>query len=120
MPAIWGLKPLTESIEEDKAIRLSSGAVLDISGDKVKLGEKPTQETIDAIIAKVQASMDVIEAQTNLSKDDPERTWLAGDFTAVYGGRRFLDGSGNIVDRPTRFSLIWRDGRLVPSYTHVT
>ena len=119
MPAIWGLKPLTDSIEGDKALRLSNGVTVDLSDLNIRLDKKPAQPVLDAIVARVQAEMDDIQALADLPDDDPDKTATVAELAAQYGGRRFLDGAGNVVSRSTLFSITWENGRLAPRWTEV-
>ncbi len=56
MPAIWGLSPLTGSIEDDKAVRLSTGVMVDLSSFKFQLGKKPPQRKLDGAVVRMQAA----------------------------------------------------------------
>ena len=115
MPAIWGRRS-ARSIEEDREVRLSTGVNVDLSAINLRLGREPTRKQIQDVVDRVQASMDDVQIQADLPPEDPERTWTAAQFTAKYGGRRFLDGA-NIVDRSTHFSLTWENGRLAPHWS---
>ena len=115
MPAISGLAPV-DSIEGDKAVRLSTGATVDLA--EFNLDKKPSAKMLADIVAKVQASMDHIVPLANLPDDEPTKTMTAAELEARYGGRVFLDGL-NIVNRSTRFSLTWENGRLVPRFERV-
>ncbi len=119
MPAIWGLPPLTDSIEGDKTIRLSTGSIIDIADLNIRLNNKPPQSKIDTIVARVQARIDVIVPLSSLPDDEPTKIMTSVKLNAQYGGRVFLDGVGNIVSRSTRFSLTWENGRLVPHWETV-
>ncbi len=126
MVAIWGLKPLTDSIEGDKAIRLNTGAVVDLTEFSLVLDKKITDKDIADMEAKVQASMDSVISLASLGSDDPDKTATAAELTAIYGRRAFLDGLGNIVFRSTLFSLTQvktdthkAGGVLVPRWSRV-
>lgn len=120
MPAIWGLAPLTGSIESDKAVRLSTGAIVDLASFKFRLNRKPPQQKLDAAVARVQASMDHIVPLASLPDDEPTKTMTAAELQARYGERVFLDGP-DIVNRSTRFSLTWDEEikRLLPGWDEV-
>ncbi len=105
MVAIWGLKPLTDSIEGDKALRLNTGAVVDLTEFSLVLDKKVTAKDIADMEAKVQASMDSVIPLASLGDDDPDKTVTQAELTAQYGNRAFLDGLGNIVFRSTLFTL---------------
>ena len=117
MPAIWGLAPV-DSIEGDKAVRLSNGMTIDLSDFDIRLNKKPPPPILKAIVARVQAGMDHIVPLASLPDDEPTKTMTAAELEARYGGRMFLDGL-NIVNRSTRFSLTWENGRLVPRFERV-
>jgi hypothetical protein len=119
MPAIWGLKPLTDRIESDKEVRLSTGVVVDLSDFNIRADKKPSDKQISDIVARVQANMDVIEPLAAFPDDEPHKTISSAELQALFGGRVFLDGSGNIVMRTTLFSLTWEDGRLMPHWSRV-
>jgi len=126
MVAIWGLKPLTDSIEGDKALRLNTGAVVDLTEFNLVLDKKVTAKDIADMEAKVQASMDSVIPLASLGSDDPDKTATAAELTAQYGGRAFLDGLGNIVFRSTLFTLTQvktnthkASGVLMPLWTRV-
>ncbi len=126
MVAIWGLKPFTDSIEGDKAIRLNTGAVVDLTEFDLVLDKKVTAKDIADMEAKVQASMDSVIPLASLGDDDPDKTATAAELLAEYGGRAFLDGLGNIVFRSTLFTLTQvktdthkSGGVLVPRWSRV-
>ncbi len=126
MVAIWGLDPDLGSIEGDKAIRLNTGAVVDLTEFSLVLDKKVTAKDIADMEAKVQASMDSVIPLASLGGDDPDKTATAAELTAEYGGRAFLDGLGNIVFRSTLFTLeqVKTDthkagGVLVPRWSRV-
>lgn len=115
MPAIWGLAPLTGSIEGDKAVRLSIGVTVDLADFDIRLNKKPPPPILKAIVDRVQASMDHIVPLASLPDDEPTKTMTATELQTRYGGQVFLDGS-DIVNRSTRFSLTWENGRLLPHW----
>ena len=132
MVAIWGLKPLTDSIEGDKAIRLNTGAVVDLTEFSLVLDKKVTAKDIADMEAKVQASMDSVISRASLGDDDPDKTATDADLLAEYGNRAFLvpaaspPGLGNIVFRSTLFTLTQvktdthkAGGVLVPRWSRV-
>ncbi len=126
MVAIWSLKPLTDSIEGDKALRLNTGEVVDLTEFNLVLDKKVTAKDIEDMEAKVQASMDSVIPLASLGSDDPDKTATAAELTAEYGGRAFLDGLGNIVFRSTLFTLTQvktdthnAGGVLVPRWSRV-
>ncbi len=126
MVAIWGLKPLTDSIENDKAVRLNTGAVVDLTEFNPVLDKKVTAKDIASMEVKVQASMDSVISLASLGDDDPDKTATAVELTAQYGERAFLDGLGNIVFRSTLFTLTQvktdthkAGGVLVPRWSRV-
>ncbi len=126
MVAIWGLRPLTDSIEGDKALRLNTGAVVDLTEFSLVLDKKVTAKDIANMEVKVQASMDSVISLASLGDDDPDKTATAAELTAQYGGRAFLDGLGNIVFRSTLFTLTQvktdthkAGGRLAPRWSRV-
>ncbi len=133
MVAIWAVDVLTgapnlkdNSIEIDKAIRLNTGSVIDLTEFNLILDKKVTAKDIADMEAKVQASMDSVIPLASLGSDDPDKTATAAELLAEYGNRAFLDGLGNIVFRSTLFSLTQvktethnAGGVLVPTWTRV-
>ncbi len=126
MVAIWGLDPNLGNIEADKALRLNTGAVVDLTEFNLVLDKKVTAKDIADMEAKVQASMDSVISRVSLGDDDPDKTATAAELTAQYGNRAFLDGLGNIVFRSTLFTLTQvktethkAGGVLVPRWSRV-
>lgn len=116
MPAIWGLPPLTGSIEDDKAVRLSTGVTVDLSSFKFQLDKKPPQRKLDGAVARVQAAMDTFMLLADLPDDEPGK---AKDLRSLdpsdsdYHKNMWHDGD-QLRARSTRFSLTWENGRLRP------
>ncbi len=116
MPAIWGFPPLTDSIENDKALRLSNGVTVDLSEFNLRLGKKPSAKLLAVMTAKVQAAMDHVQVKGDMINNEPTKTMTDEKLVAQYGDRVFNDDSGNLVTRETLFSLTWVDGRLLPRW----
>ncbi len=133
MVAIWAVDVATgapdvkeNSLEIDKAIRLNTGSIIDLTEFNLVLDKKVTAKDIADMEAKVQASMDAVIPLSSLGSDDPDKTATATELTAQYGNQAFLDGLGNIVFRSTLFSLTQvktdthkAGGVLVPRWTRV-
>ena len=131
MVAIWAVDeitrlPVSNKIEDDKAIHLNIGPVIDLAEFNLVLDKKVTAKDIADMEAKVQAGMDSIISLASLGDDDPDKTATQAELTAIYGGRAFLDGLGNIVFRSTLFTLTQvktdthnAGGVLVPHWSRV-
>ncbi len=120
MVAIWGLPPLSDSIEEDKALRLSTGVTVDLSEFNLRLGNKPSDKKLVDMTAKVQAAMDHVQTKADMVADEPTKNMTDAQLLAQYGDKVFNDGSGNLVTRNTKFSLTWAFGRLIPRWEVVS
>ncbi len=95
------------SIEEDEELRLTNGAVIDLSDLDMTLGRRPPPPLMREIERRIQVHMDDVQALADLPDDDPDKTATAEQLRAEYGDRRFLDGNGNIVSRARVFEIDW-------------
>lgn len=90
--------PVTSVTETDTFIEINiGGRILRLDYGDIP-GNGFNQNRLNKARDRLQAFLDQRVRQDSLPLDDPERNWSAADFTAAYGGRRFLDGS-DIVDR---------------------
>ncbi len=80
-------------------------------------GKNFPQARLNKITDEAQSLIDHRMRQSDLPLDDPERGMSAADFTAAYGGKRFLDGAA-IVDRRSR---VWftHDGAKLVAHSEV-
>ncbi len=120
MVAIWVRPSRAARHVDDGDIVLTNGRTTlldDISGTTW------TRQRIDRLTNALQAQMDHRRLIADLGDIDPDKApALAGDdahFTAIYGGRMFIDGD-SVVSRSTLISFIFTDGDLVPMVTSVT
>ncbi len=109
----------TRSIEEDREVLLTNGVTIDLSTINLRLGDQPNRQQLQSVIDRVQTGIDHIESLTDLPDDEARKTMTAAELKAKYGDVVFLDGSGNLVTRHTKFSLRWSKGALATVFTVV-
>lgn len=102
MPSIWVTPPESGTIVESGVIRFSDGQTFTLSSVPGK-GWKTSR--LGKLAVAVQAMLDRKLVIADLPEDDIDKNADAAELQGRYGNRRFHDGSGNLVDRSTLFSV---------------
>ncbi len=105
MPSVWALPPVSETIEADGILRLSTGQTFTLSNIP---GNGWKESRLGKLTVAVQALIDSKVVVADLPSDDVDKTADAAELLGRYGGRRTLDGSGNLLDRSTTVSFEYR------------
>jgi len=117
MPSVWNRPSLSGTIVGDDSITLSDGRTLALSDVS---GVEWDAAKIARLTAFVQAAIDDIQPVASLPDRDPDKTATPAELLAKYGGRRFLDGNGNIVSRSTLVTFEYDGTDLIATWSRVT